>query len=142
MTEANLSRTLMHRMRSVGHFVRIENMVGVGHPDVSYCIEGIEGHIENKWRLGWPRDRDGIVTLDHYTPQQRLWTQARLNAGGRVYVFLQIEQPVTTYLLLRGSWAWRFLGKVPREDIERAAIVTGLRSFPLPALKAALTEKR
>lgn len=130
---------LMTKMKPFGHFVRIENMIGSGHPDVSYCLSGVEGHVENKWRYRWPAKPEDVVTLDHFTPQQRLWIQARCNAGGRVYVFLEVEKPVATYLLLPGTWAWRFLGKVPRADIERAALVTGLGKFPLDRLVATLS---
>lgn len=130
---------LMTKMKPFGHFDRIENMLGRGMPDVTYCLSGVEGFVENKWRLRWPAKPEDIVTLDHFTPQQRIWIQQRTNAGGRVFVFLEIEKPVPTYLLMRGTWAWRYLGKVTRGEIETAAIVTGLGKFPTALLVAALS---
>jgi hypothetical protein len=126
-------------MKRFGHFDRIENMVGVGMPDVTYCIGSVEGFIENKWRLRWPARAETPVTLDHFTPQQRIWIQQRCNAGGRVWVLLEIEQPEPTYLLLRGEWAWRYLGRVPRAEIERAAVLLRAGSFPAGELAAALS---
>jgi hypothetical protein len=140
MAEKDLSRLLMSRMRRFGHFARIENMVEVGTPDVTYCVQGCEGFIENKWRLTWPHDAHDVVTLPHFTPQQRIWIQQRRAAGGTIHVFLEIERPVQTYFLLPGDWARVYLGKTAtRADIEAAAMVTGVRQFPALALRDALT---
>jgi hypothetical protein len=138
--EKDLSRTLMNRMKLFGHFVRIENMVGVGMPDVSYCIEGHEGFIENKWRASWPRDPGDVVTLDHFTPQQRIWIRQRCAAKGRVYVLLEVERPVRQYLLLPGLWSAKELGvTATQRTIESMAIVRQERFFPIEALRDALT---
>lgn len=137
MSEKDLSRLLMNSMKAYGDFQRIENMVGVGMPDVSYCIRGTEGFIENKWRASWPRDPEDIVTLDHFTPQQRIWIKRRTSAGGRVYVFLQVG---TGYYLLPGRSAALSLGKDwRRRDIERAALICGLGAFPTKNLLAVLS---
>lgn len=138
--EKDLSRILMARMKLYGHFARIENMVGVGTPDVSYCIEGHEGFIENKWRASWPRDARDVVTLDHFTPAQRIWIRQRIAAGGRVYVLLEVERPVRQYLLLPGLWSAQELGLTARQgQIEAHAIVRQERFFPVAALRDALS---
>lgn len=131
---------LMDRMKRFGHFVRVENMIGSGHPDVNYCLTGVEGNIENKWRSRWPAKPEDVVTLDHFTPQQRIWIRQRCAARGRVYVFLEIEHPLPCYYLLPGLWAAQLLGKTAtRADIEREALVTGLGKFPATELVATLS---
>ena len=140
MAEKELSKMLMAKMKTFGHFVRVENMTGVGHPDVNYCLSGVEGHVENKWRSRWPAKPEDVVTLDHFTPQQRIWIRSRCAAKGRVFVLLEVEHPVPSYFLLPGLWAAQQLGKTAtRRDIERAALATGLGSFPVTALVAVLS---
>jgi hypothetical protein len=143
MMEKDLSRLLLKNMRQHGHFERIENMTGVGMPDVSYAISGEEGFIENKWRAAWPRDPEDVVTLDHYTNQQRIWARQRTAAGGRVYLLLEIERPSPSYFLLSGIWCATYLGKTAtRADIEANALVIGLGKFPTLALAVALRTRR
>jgi hypothetical protein len=139
MAEKDLSKMLMKKMKPFGHFVRIENMTGVGMPDVSYCVEGHEGFIENKWRERWPAKPSDVVTLDHFTPQQRIWIRSRCAAKGKVWVLLEVEKPVASYFLLPGLWAAQNLGKTAtREDIETNATVKGRDgAFPLDSLLGA-----
>src|SRR5262245_18814529 len=82
MAEHDLWVMLRDRMKLVGHFARIENMVGRGMPDVTYCIRSIEGFIELKHADAWPVRPDTVLELKHYTPQQRIWSQWRMKAGG------------------------------------------------------------
>lgn len=140
MAEKDLSKMLMTRLKPYGHFARIENMTGVGMPDVSYCVNSHEGFIENKWRERWPARAGDVVTLDHFTPQQRIWIRSRRAAGGRVWVLLEVEKPVACYFLLPGLWAAKELGKTAtREDIETNATVTGRDgAFPLDSIVGAL----
>lgn len=131
MAEANVSSVLMKHLRRVGHASRIENMVGRGMPDVSYCIQGFEGFIENKWRDSWPRNPEVIVTLRHFTAQQRIWIGDRVKAGGTVHVLLGVGNPIRDWLLFEGGWAVDHLGFVPRRTlIEHASIASLDTGFP------------
>lgn len=107
-----MERDLWHALRDAvsphGHIERIENMVGNGMPDVTFCIlPGIEGFIELKWAPRWPKDPTVILKLKHFTPQQRIWLRQRTRAGGRCYVLLQVGDD---RILLTGEWAQRHLG--------------------------------
>jgi hypothetical protein len=140
MAEQSTSRLFMSRLRRYGRFTRIENVAGVGTPDVAYTLRGASGWVENKWRASWPRSPGAVVTLDHYTPGQRIFARDEIRAGGRVFVFLEIERPVPSYFLLWGEWARRRLGTdATRADVETAAIVASVGAFPLDALIVALT---
>lgn len=96
--------------------MRVENLVGIGTPDVNYT----RGWIELKYIGGWPvRDPDAIVKVDHFTPQQRVWIMRRALAGGRVFVFLKVGEE---WLLFNGGWAARCLGRVGKEHLCRNAL--------------------
>lgn len=126
MAESNLSKVLMKHFKSVGHATRIENLASSGMPDVSYCIDGVEGFIENKLRAAWPQDPGRIVTLPHYSAQQRLWHERRATAGGRVYVLLGIGTPLRDVLLFEGGWAAAHLGRVPKQELVLGAVYAGM----------------
>jgi hypothetical protein len=143
MAEADFSRLMLRNLRTFGHFERVENMTGRGFPDIDYCITGVEGKIESKWRERWPSASTAVVTLEHFTAAQRLWIRARAAAGGRTYVALQVSRPVPTYFLLDGEWAAMYLGtSATREHIERGALATGAAKFPTLMFVEALTRKR
>ena len=71
------------------HWVRIENEVGAGQPDVEYCVDGICGWLELKV---WPRALERT---------QVLWSRERIKAGGAVHVLVRVKTAlVNNYLLL------------------------------------------
>jgi len=139
MPESNLSKVLMKRLKSVGHATRIENLASSGMPDVSYCVDGCEGFIENKWLLAWPRDPARIVALKHYTAQQRIWHESRARAGGKVWVLLGIGTPLTDVLMFDGAWASQYLGRVSRRELETGATLHASGSgFPWEEIRKLL----
>lgn len=140
MAEKDLWSILHARMKLHGHFERIENMVGVGRPDVNYCVRGVEGNIELKQIQTWPVRAETPVAIKHYSPQQRIWARQRVLAGGRVYTLLEVVRPVPTYILLRAEWSRVYLGKTAtQEDIRRNALVFAEGAFPTPAILRKLT---
>ena len=144
MAEQQLSKTLMRHLKTVGHAERIENMSSVGAPDVNYCINAAEGHIENKWLLSWPKrtPHERIVHLRHYTAAQRRWALLRAKAGGRVFVLLQVQQPHHDYLLFDGAWAATHLGRCTMDEMLANALVHGRGYFPWPGIFTHLTKER
>lgn len=139
MSERALSKTLMRHLKSVGHATRVENLATIGMPDVSYCINGCEGHIENKWLLSWhKRDRERIVGVRHFTAQQRKWALDRAKAGGRTFVLLQVQLPFNDYLLFDGVWAAEHLGMVSEPQLMAHAMCHGRGHFPWPGILSAL----
>jgi hypothetical protein len=139
MAESDLWSTLKHHTQRHGHIERVENMAGIGRPDVNYCIRGVEGNIELKQLPEWPKREDTVVPVRHFTPQQRLWIRDRVRAGGRVYVLLQVCRPANLYMLLPGEWARTSLGLfATQQQIIAAAIVRGA-TFPAADLLKVIT---
>jgi hypothetical protein len=141
MAEKDLWATMRDCVKRAGHFERLENMVGVGRPDVNYCVRGVEGNIELKWAERWPARANVPLALPHYTPRQRNWHRVRLSAGGRVYVLLEVQRPTPTYLLFHANWARQRLGlDATRAECEGAALVHKTGYFPTDAVIACLTD--
>lgn len=96
------------------HAIAVENHSYPGTPDVNYC----EGWIELKWLRHWPSHEHDIVTIPHYTQQQRIWIISRWRAGGEVYILLKIS---TEWLLFTGEQAYD-VGKIPRSVLRKRAL--------------------
>lgn len=140
MAEKDLWATMREKVKRAGHFERIENMVGVGRPDVNYCVRSVEGNIELKQRERWPAKPETIVELDHFTHKQRNWIRFRLNAGGRVYILLEVARPRPEYMLFHGRWAIDHLGlDATRDDCVGNALVYDLGAFPTAELIRCIT---
>lgn len=105
----------------------VENPCRPGTPDVNY----IEGWIELKWLAEWPARDSTVVQLPHFTPQQRLHLARRWEMGGNAYLLLQVSQD---WLLFDGKEAARIVGRVPRAELEAAALAQWHR----PDLREAL----
>lgn len=86
-------------LRLHAHFERVENAVGVGDPDVDYCIEGAAGKIELKYATSHPA-RPATPVLGRGNGMRRsqiIWACRRLAAGGRV--FLAIGTPDAAWVI-------------------------------------------
>lgn len=114
MSESDQRSRVVRALRAQGAFA-VENPCLPGTPDVSY----IDGWIELKWLRGWPKRADSPVTIEHYTPQQRVFHVEHWRKGGAVHLLLQVRG---TWLLFDGPTAARIVGKVPRAELEAAAL--------------------
>lgn len=130
MSEKNTWTAFRENLSKYGHLQRIENMVGVGMCDVNVCIRGTESWVELKQLDAWPVKPDTLVLLPHYTPQQRVWQRRRGEAGGRVYVLLQVG---SEYALFGWAQAVAVLGRVSRSILLRNALLYE-KGFPTAAL--------
>lgn len=86
-TDFNLLRK--HMSKHGDRLERIENIVGVGTPDINYCIDGVEGWIE----LKSPKEPIGphskLFSDNHkLNMAQRNWFLRQRNAGGRAYILI------------------------------------------------------
>jgi hypothetical protein len=95
----------------------VENPCLPGTPDVAY----IDGWLELKWLREWPKRDDSPVTIEHYTPQQRVFHIEHWRHGGAVFLLLQVRG---TWLLFDGPTAARIVGRVTRAELHDAALVT------------------
>lgn len=142
MAESALSKLIMRHLLSAGDALRIENMAGVGTPDINYCIAGCEGWIENKWIAAWPVRETNIVRLDHFTAAQRVWHARRARAGGKSFVLLQVSRPTNTYALFTGAWAAASLGRCSIVGLRSGAVVWGTGGgLPWDQIRAELCRK-
>lgn len=90
----------------------VENEASPGAADVRCSV----GWIELKYRHRWPQ---GVVTVPHWSPKQKVWHTRQHLAGELTYVLLFCENNV---LLFRGMTAVSALGKYPREQLFRVAV--------------------
>lgn len=70
------------------HLSRIENAAGTGISDVSACRGGVESWLELKVA------KSGVL---HFRTSQRVWISKRLDAGGRVLVFVNDQGTAKLY---------------------------------------------
>jgi len=125
-TWLTVQKALMKSQRD--DVTRVENTVGMGTPDVHYCISdkivygplGVdswkttEGWLELKQIADYPKRPTTPVRVDHFTPQQRVWLTRRSLAGGRCHVLIQIAKD---YHLFEGRVAAQWLGSTPRDRL-------------------------
>lgn len=134
MSESTL-RGRVVKMLEPWHAVAVENPAFPGTPDVNYA----EGWIELKWVRWWPAREDTIVEVDHYTPQQKVWSRLRWKAGGNMYLLLQVAQD---YFLFTGDVAPKVVGKATRQELHDAAEYHWHRGLKRIQLMGALEEIR
>lgn len=114
MSESDQRSKVTKALKAQGAFA-VENPCLPGTPDVNY----IDGWIELKWLRGWPKRESSPVTIDHYSPQQRVFHVEHWRKGGAVHLLLQVRG---TWLLFDGPTAARIVGKVTRAELEAAAL--------------------
>lgn len=90
--------------------IAVENPALPGTPDVNYA----EGWIELKWLRNWPKQEETIVTLDHYTQQQRVFAVKRRMRKGQCFFLLQCKRE---WLLLDGAIAAKVVNFSTRQQL-------------------------
>lgn len=118
--------------------VRVENSAWPGTPDVSYCLDGVEGWIELKQVEKWPIRPATPLRVEHFTAQQRAWLTRRSVAGGRVWVLLRVG---VEWLLFEGRVAASLLGNVPRAVLYHRCYWRWTNHLIGPELRAVLKDK-
>lgn len=90
MSEKNDYQLLRKHLMGKGvHLERMENMAGVGTPDIYYCIDGTMGWIEMKSPKEPRRESSKLFADNHKLPQsQKNWFLNHRNAGGRGYILI------------------------------------------------------
>lgn len=94
MAESSLWSYIKRGTGSTGHWVRIENRVESGTPDVNGCFthdgKGVDAWIELKTRDSWPKRLTTPIKLPHFTDEQKKWLLARRRSGGRSFLFVRV----------------------------------------------------
>jgi hypothetical protein len=99
---------------------RIESPIVPGIPDVNYT----QGWIELKYVAKWP-PRMGLLRVDHFTKQQRVWLYNRCRAGGLAWLLLKVGK--SEWLLFKGSVAAIVVGWDTQEGLYKACTARWLR---------------
>ena len=116
--EAALWRYLQPMLAAHGHFVRVENPIDPGTPDVNFCVNGQEGWLELKALAAWPRRSTSPVGPRLVRPAQRVWWAKRVHQGGRVFVLLRVGLGASaTSLFFPAFLAWTNLGTVNQAEL-------------------------
>lgn len=98
------------------HPVRIENSAAMGTPDVNCSLGWIE--LKQVERKDIPKRPNTVLSLDHYTPAQRIFQLKRSIAGGPCWLLLQLDRE---WLLFSSKVAAERLGKMTVAETRAAA---------------------
>lgn len=115
MSETTTRRWLVKRLKRL-HAVPIENVAGVGTPDINYN----GGWIELKYLPKWPARPTTPVRVRKFKPAQRDFLRDRCRAGGRAYLLLRVGS--WDWVLLWGETAAEHLDRVDRDRLESIAL--------------------
>ena len=104
MTEQTDYKMLRMRMKQpLDRLERIENVVGVGTPDINFCIEGAEGWIEMKSPKTPKRKGTPLFGSNHKLSQdQKNWFKKQANADGNGFILICSK---TRWILIDGCHA-------------------------------------
>ena len=84
MSESALWNELRPYFDGAGHATRVENHeAGPGIPDVDYCFDGDEGHVELKFT-------NNVKKGVRFRDTQYRWFKHRVQAGGRPCVLVKV----------------------------------------------------
>lgn len=115
-------RLVVKALRDYGHAEAIENSAGVGNPDINYCIEGVDGWIECKYRREFPA-RDSTPALGKcFKPSQPIWFKKRLDAGAKhLFILPRIEDE---FFLIPGEY-YSTVEAMNRSELNQTAVWRG-----------------
>jgi len=127
MSERALHRRIVRALRQAGgHVQRIEDAISAGIPDINYCLpDGHEGWIEAKYVPRRPvRPTTPVRTC--LTEAQALWLMDRWRAGGRAWLWVQVERE---HLLIDGEDAGRVLAGLTWRELSSVARAAGVEDI-------------
>lgn len=114
---------------------RHEDKYAKGVPDVSFGANGVQGWVELKTIPGWPKRAASVVTIEHYTQEQRLWLFLR---GRGCWLLLKVGE---AWLLFDHTAAWE-VGRVTKQRLEKIATRIWIGNPKGPEFIQAITEKQ
>src|SRR5690606_40169173 len=86
-SESDLWQAIRRYASAFGDFVRVENRVGPGTPDVNFRTKSREGWVELKFS---PKEFEmtSTPTVENYEPAQAIWHRRRRLYGGEAWVLI------------------------------------------------------
>jgi hypothetical protein len=140
VSERSLWETVRRNLGPLGDLERVENRVGVGTLDVSYCFAGAEGTLELKYLHAWPRRQETPIVIPHLTLDQVTRQAKRAAAGGRVFTLLRVKG--ACYALLDADATRRlYQRRLTRTTLPVVAIVYAEGAFPTNEIILALRSR-
>lgn len=132
---------------NTARWMRVENVLLPGVPDVNYCINGAEGWLELKCPPVKANEQTAVFGGAHgVSPVQMAWALSQAQAGGRCFLLTANEH--FTYLhdlcWLSERYSATVLNKLSRTEFSRLAIVASGRKFDKDVwtdIRAHLTEE-
>lgn len=124
--ESNLWRWLKRNCRGqfrpdVFYMERVENAVGSGTPDIDGCLMGKTFKIELK-TAARPAREDTAVAV-HFRPAQVPWIRRYREAGGPVFVLVQVgSSSAARRYLIRGDRAATVARGVPESELSKLSV--------------------
>lgn len=98
------------------HPVRIENAVALGTPDVNCSLGWIE--LKQVKQENIPKRETTILSIDHYTPEQRIFQLKRNRAGGACWLLLLLGRE---WMLFDSKAAFEVVGKYTAQGTRERA---------------------
>lgn len=111
------------------HMERIENLVGVGNPDVTGCLRGGAFDIELKTVDRPARATTPLLPRDYVRAAQKNWLVARWRAGGQCYILLQVGKDKR--YLIPGNMVRRLEGMDESELSPHSLVATDVTPWDL-----------
>lgn len=101
MSEKNDWKLLRDKMKYMkGRWDRMENGVGVGMPDINFCLNGVEGWIEMKSPTEPKHMHTPLFGSNHRISQdQKNWFKRQMDAGGRAFILIGTDK---RWMLIHG----------------------------------------
>lgn len=133
MSENNL----WNRLRSKGIFeeaTRHEDKLANGIADLSFVCGGRHGWMELKFVAMWPKRKDTVVRVPHFTTAQREFLETKGRCGGNTWLFMQVEDDHLLFSWQNVGW----IGHSDKESLLIAADFAWIKRMNYKQLKEAL----
>lgn len=88
--EKSLWRYVRNGMGKTWNATRHTDKLIPGIPDVSFGLDGINGWIELKTLVSWPKRKTTPIRLEHFTIEQRHFLAGRGATGGHCFLLLRV----------------------------------------------------
>jgi hypothetical protein len=128
VSEQTLWHWVRERFGKYGLLRRVENRVGVGMPDLYYCIECADGWIEFEEIEAWPVKPSTTVSVPCLSLEQKDWLHQLAYHGGRGLVWLRVRSS-GEHLLFAGAHAHQIGTRTQKQMRALARLAFMQRTF-------------
>lgn len=126
---------------NTARWMRVENVLLPGVPDINYCINGIEGWLELKCPPVKANEKSSVFGGGHgVSPAQLAWALSQSRAGGRCFLLTGNEHFTCLHDMcwLSEHYSATALNKLSRQEFIRLAVAYSGRKLD----KAAWSDMR